>query len=138
MSETTPPPPTRDPQRIARDIDAQLAASEAAAWARVDRALTFRWYEILLLAALFAFGIPVAVTVVYAIPSDNEALYRFMVFWLLGFLLAVIFCLEFLIRRFRALRRFYELEVRRVAALERRVKQLEGQAGPGSAAPPQE
>lgn len=118
-------PGSRDPRKIARDIDAQMAADEVAEWLKVGRTLRFRWFEVLLLSGLFAFGIGVGATIVYAVPVWNELLYRFMVFWLLGFLVVVIFCFEFLIRRFRALRRFYELNLRRVERLEERVKELE-------------
>ena len=122
------PPLSRDPRKIARDVDAQIAADDVAEWLKVGRGLRFRWYEVLLLSGLFSFGIGVGVTIVWAIPVWNELLYRFMVFWLLGFLVVVVFCFEFLIRRFRALRRFFELNLRRMEKLEQRVKELEAKA----------
>lgn len=113
----------RTPEELAREVDATLRAREEKEWARLRAELAGRWYEFFLLAGVFAFSIGVVATIILAIPSDNVALYRFMVFWLLGFVLMIVLTVEFLIRRYRTVRRVAMLLLARLKKMEKEHKQ---------------
>lgn len=111
-------PLSRNPDELARQVDATIRVREDHELARLRGQLGSVWYEFFLLAGIFCFSIGVAVTILWAIPSENETLYRFMVFWLLGFQLFVVLALEYCVRRIRALRRTVEILLTRQRRLE--------------------
>jgi hypothetical protein len=127
--EPTPPPLPREPVELIRQVDAQLLARERSEWATLRQGLAFHWYELFLLAGLFAFSIGLVVTIIFGLPADNEPLYFFMVLWSVGWVGMAIVCFEFLLRRYRLLRRAFEL-------VDRRLERLEGQNGRLPPTPP--
>jgi hypothetical protein len=112
--------PPRNPDEIARQIDADLAAQEAKELLQLHRQLRLGVVEILILAGLFAFGIGMVATVIMSLPQENEALYRFKLLWILGFLGSVVLALNFLIGKFRVMRRLLIIQERRLTRLEQR------------------
>lgn len=114
-----------DPKEIAQQIDANLAARDALELQKIRAGLGSRVFEFFLLAGLFAFSIGVAVTIIFAIPQDNEALYYFICMFLLALLGWVLMALEYLIRRHRVLRRLEEMHLRRLERLERALRELQ-------------
>ena len=110
---------TRDPDELVREIDARILLGERREWQRIRQELAFHWLEFLLLAGLFAFSIGLVVTLIYGLPAENEPLYFFMVLWSVGWVIVALVAFEFLIRRYRALRRSVELIDRRFERIER-------------------
>lgn len=113
---------SRNPEELMREVDARLLARERREWQGLRAELSFHWIEIFLLAAPFAFSIGLVITIIYGIPADNEPLYFFMVLWSVGWIIAVLVVLEFLLRRYRVVRRSIELMDRRMERLEKRLQ----------------
>ncbi len=112
---------TRDPKKIVRDLETSIRLRDIREWVHLKEALSMGFWEFFLLAGLFCFGIGVLTTLVYVIPPENPALYYFMLLWTAGFLIMSIVTFEFLIRKFRTIRRALELSIKRMERLEREV-----------------
>lgn len=112
----------RDPEELVREVDARLIAREKREWQGLRANLSFHWMEIFLLAAPFAFSIGLVVTIIYGLPAGNEPLYFFMVLWSVGWIIAVLVVLEFLLRRYRVMRRAIELVDRRLGRMEKKLE----------------
>ncbi len=112
---------TRDPKQIVRDLETSIRLRDIREWVQLKDALAMGFWEFFLLAGLFSFGIGLVTTLFYIIPDENPALYYFMLLWSAGFLIMTIVSFEFLIRKFRTMRRALELSIRRMERLEREV-----------------
>lgn len=122
---------TRDPKVMIRDLETSIRLRDIREWANIKDALSMGFWELFVLAGLFSFGIGVLTTLIYAIPPENEALYYFMLLWCVGFIVMVVLAIEFLIRKYRVMRRALELTFRRLEKLEKAA----AAAAPGDARP---
>lgn len=121
-------PLSRNPDTISREIDATIKVRQIREWGNLRAMLAVGYGEMFLFAGLFAFGIGLIVTVIFALPQENPKLYNFMVLWTVGFIGMLIITLEFLIRKFRAVRRALEIQMDRIERLEAAVQDGTGPA----------
>lgn len=116
--------PPRDPRILARDVDLAIKMREIREWSRLREDLAPRFGELFLLAGLFSFALGLILTLVFALPQEKEAVYFIWLLWGCGFILMLLVVMEFLIRKFRVLRRVVEIQARRIDSLEKRTERL--------------
>jgi uncharacterized membrane protein YbhN (UPF0104 family) len=127
----------RDPQRLLREIDTAVKLREIREWEALREGLEVRFTEFSVLAGVFCFSLALILTLIFALPQENEAAYYTVLLWSVGYILATVVTLEFLIRKFRILRRITELNNRRIERLEKQLAAME-KAGREAAAAPAE
>ena len=127
----------RDPQRLLREIDTAVKLREIREWEALREGLEVRFTEFSVLAGVFCFSLALILTLIFALPQENEAAYYTVLLWSVGYILATVVTLEFLIRKFRILRRITELNNRRIERLEKQLVAME-KAEREAAAPPAE
>jgi hypothetical protein len=71
-----------------------------------------KWWESALLTLLFVSGSALMITIAQLAPADNDLLRWFIVVWCGLFVLTLLACIEFLILKFRALRKMHETTTR--------------------------
>ncbi|MCB2156188.1 hypothetical protein KQI84_15025 [bacterium] len=99
------PHPPRDPKQLLVEMDARIKVRDIREWEKLKHQVSIKWWESGLLLLLFLSGLGILVTIAKLVPRDNGLLYAFILVWFGLFVLAVIACLEFLVLKFRALRR---------------------------------
>jgi len=118
------PPPPRDPKKLLVEMDARIKVRDIREWDRLRRQVEVKWWESGLVALLFVSGVGIMFTIGKIIPSDNELLYGFILTWAGLFVLTLIACIEFLLMKFRALRRMQEVSTRHIEEMEATVKAI--------------
>lgn len=108
----------RDAKHLLREVDATIRIKDIREWHRLRDVVAIKWWESSLLALLFISGIGIIVTVAKLIPNDPRILYYFILGWSVLWILTLISCIEFLILKFRALRRMHEITDRVIRRLE--------------------
>lgn len=121
MSQNRPP---RDPKELAREIDATIRARDVKEWLYLMDAVAPRFGEMILLAGVFFFALGLILTIFFVAPQENDTTYLLWVLWGCGYLFATTFAFEFVIRKFRTLRRMVEIAGRRIERLEKELKRL--------------
>ena len=116
--------PPRDPKEIVRELDATMKARDLREWAKLRGAVAPTVGEMSYLAALFAFVLGLILTLIFVLPQENEGVYLLWVLWGGGTAITAFLTLEFLVRKFRIVRRMVELQARRVERLEKEVQRL--------------
>lgn len=128
-----PRPFPRDPDRLLREVDASIRIREIDEAQRLREHLTVQWWESALVVLLFVSGIGVIVTVANLVPQSPPLLHYFILGWSALWVLTLISCVEFLLRKFRALRRMTEILAREVHLLREELHDI--RKGTGTAAP---
>ncbi len=108
----------RDPERLLREVDATIRIKDIQEWQRLRERVEIQWWESALIALLFISGIGILVTIAMLIPREPAALYYFILAWCALWILTLITCVEFLIQKFRALRRMHEVTDRMLRRIE--------------------
>jgi len=108
----------RDADRLLREVDATIRIKDIQEWHRLRESVAIKWWESALIALLFISGIGILVTIAKLIPANPPHLYYFILAWCLLWVLTLISCIEFLILKFRALRRMHEITDRVIRRLE--------------------
>ncbi|MCC5877726.1 MAG: hypothetical protein JJU11_16010 [Candidatus Sumerlaeia bacterium] len=114
---------SRDPDELVRQLDAHMLARERREWQLLRAQLSFHWFELFIVAGVFAFSLGFVATMIFAFSAESEQLHLFMTFWTVGWIATVLIALMFLIRRYRALRRSMELVARRFDRIEKVLEQ---------------
>ncbi len=117
-------PVDKDPDKIAKEIDLSIRLSEIREESKLKETLVPRFYDLTLLATLFTFGLGLALTMVFALPQEEDHIYYIWLLWGGGFLIITLICFEYLIRKFRVVRRVLEITLRRLEKLDRENKAL--------------
>lgn len=115
----------RDPAQIAREIDATIGVRNIREWANLKDALAVRFGEMCLLAALFVFALGLILTLIFALPQEDEGIYNIWLLWTCGYITITVFAIEFLLRKFRTIRRIIELNLRRAEKMEKQIARLQ-------------
>lgn len=102
-------PLPRDPKVLLREIDAAIRIKDLETIHKCREVLTPKWHESAIVVMLFVSGLGFIVTVFKLIPDENKALFWFVFGWVLLFTLSLVAAVEFLLWKFRALRRLYEI-----------------------------
>lgn len=122
--------PPRDPGQLAREVDTTIRIRDIREWAELKDALAVRFVELAIIAGLFCFSLALVLTLVFVLPQENEPLYYFVLLWAAGYILTTVAAIEFLIRKFRAMRRIIELSCRRLDRIEREMESTRRAAKP--------
>lgn len=115
----------RDPGQIVREIDATIGVRNIREWANLKDALAVRFGEMCLLAALFVFALGLILTLIFALPQEDEGIYNIWLLWTCGYIIITVFAIEFLLRKFRTIRRIIELNLRRAEKMEKQIARLQ-------------
>ncbi|MBX3729496.1 MAG: hypothetical protein KF858_09960 [Candidatus Sumerlaeia bacterium] len=118
------PPPSHKPRTLLAEMDARIKVRDIREWERLKRQVEIKWWESGLVALLFVSGVTVLVTVAKLAPGHNEVLYAFVLGWCGLFVLTLIGCIEFLVLKFRALRRMHEETARHYEELHTSLKAI--------------
>ncbi|MBI5155416.1 hypothetical protein HZA57_09280 [Candidatus Poribacteria bacterium] len=116
--------PPSDPKALLVEMDARIKVRDIREWERLKRQVEIQWWESGLLALLFISGLGMMVTIAKLVPRDNPLLYGFILTWFGLFVLAVICSIEFLVLKFRALRRMHEETARHQDELQATLKAI--------------
>ncbi len=117
----------KDPKELTREIDATLRVRSIRELEALKEQLAPRFGEFTLLAGLFTFTLGLILTLVFALPQEKEVVYYIWLLWSVGYLMASVVCIEFLIRKFRVVRRVSEQMLKRIERLEKRQISLQKQ-----------
>ncbi|MDK2972468.1 MAG: hypothetical protein PWP23_2223 [Candidatus Sumerlaeota bacterium] len=101
-------PPSHNPKSLLAEMNARIKVRDIREWDRLRRQVEVKWWESGLVALLFVSGAGLLVTVAKLAPRHNDLLYWFIIGWCGLFILTMVACIEFLILKFRALRRMHE------------------------------
>ena len=115
---------SRDPHQLLREVDASIRVKDIQEWQDLRDILMIKWWEPILLILLFISGIGIIVTLFKLVPNSNVLLHRFIVGWCALWILTLVSCIEFLLHKFRALRRMREISDRALHQLQAEINQL--------------
>jgi len=104
---------------------------------RLKDQISIKWWETGLVLLLFGSGFGFMLTISKLIPVSHPFVYWFSLFWIAAILLTLIGCIEFLIGKFRALRRLYEIHTRIMESLQKDLEDLKKRVSE-SGTPPEE
>jgi len=111
-------PPPHDPKKLLIEIDARMKVRDIREWERLKQRVTVQWWESGLMALLFISGCVMVITVANVMDEYNFVLRAFIVGWSTLFILTLIGCIEFLVNKFRALRKMHEETVRHIEKVD--------------------
>lgn len=117
-----------DPERLETEVSAVIKIKDIEELYRLKDAVSVKWWETGLILLLFCSGFGFILTVSRIIPAENPFIYWFSLFWFAAIVISIIFSLEFLIHKFRALRRLNEIQTRILASMQKELKQLRDRA----------
>lgn len=106
------------------EMDARMKVRDIREWENLKRRVELKWWESGLLALLFISAVGALVTVAKLVTVENRLLYGFIIAWCGLFILTLVACVEFLITKFRALRRMHELTSRQLDDIQESVKAI--------------
>lgn len=112
-------PYSRQPELLSKEVSATLKLKEIKEYYRLKEQLQVKWWEIFVMALLFVAGLGFILTILYLLPPKNLELYfRFLVFWSILLVIAVIGTLEILMVKVRALYRLVNYQSLLIKELE--------------------
>lgn len=120
-------PPTRDPKQLLREVSARIKIKDIKRLYDLRDKVAVKWYEAGLVGLLFVAALSFLVIVVKLIPGETprEILIRnFVVGSSVALILIVAAILEFLLRKFHAMRRLYEIQTRLLEDLDKEIGEL--------------
>lgn len=117
-------PESHNPKKLLVEMDARIRVRDIREWEKLKRQVEVKWWESGLIALLFISGVGTIVTLAKILPDDNRLIYEFVLAWCVIFVLALIACIEFLILKFRALRRMHEVTTRQIDNWEETLKAI--------------
>ncbi|MCX7765745.1 MAG: hypothetical protein N2246_03450 [Candidatus Sumerlaeia bacterium] len=118
-----PKPYPRDPESISREVQATLKIKDIQNYYRLKERLATKWWEFLVMTLLFVAGLGFIVTTLYLLPPKNLQIYfRFLMFWAVMLVLALIGTLEILITKIRTLHQLMNYQQRLITDLQNYLK----------------
>ncbi len=123
----------RDAKSLEAEVSAVIKVKDIKELYRLKEQVAVKWWETGLIFLLFVSGFGFILTVSKLIPVSEPYLYWFILFWIVAVVLTLIACIEFLISKFRALRRLYEIHTRVLQAMEAEIAELKKRLTPTDA-----
>lgn len=118
-----PKPYPPDQESLSREVYATLKIKDIQDYYRLKERLTVKWWEFLVMALLFVSALGFIVTTLYLLPPKNLQLYfRFLAFWSILLVIALIASIEILIAKVRALYHLLRYQDQLISALQRQLK----------------
>jgi len=124
MSDLLPP---RDPKMLLREMTARIKIKDIARLAKLRDRVTVKWYESALVGLLFVASLTFLAVVLRLLPRPHPLVYYFVAGSSIALILIVTAVLEFLLRKFHAMRRLYEHQSRLIEELDKELAQLRHQ-----------
>lgn len=125
-----PKPYPRDPDSISREVQATIKIKDIQNYYRLNERLATKWWEFLIMTLLFVAGLGFIVTTLYLLPPKNLQIYfRFLMFWAVILVLALIGTLEILITKIRTLQQLITYQQRLITELQNQLKHNAGEKG---------
>ena len=121
MSELIPP---RDPKALLREMSARIKIKDIKSLYKLKDRISVKWYESGLVALLFGTSLAFLFIVLKLIPEPKPLVREFVVGASIALILTVTAILEFLLRKFNALRRLYEIHTRILEQLDKDLSAL--------------
>jgi hypothetical protein len=136
MSELLPP---RDPKMLLTEVTARIKIKDIRRLYELKDRVAVKWYESGLVALLFVAALAFLAIVLRLVPNPNPIVRNFVAGSSIALILIVTAILEFLLRKFSALRTLYEQQSRLIEDLDKEIGQLRQQlAALGQSAPQEE
>lgn len=117
-------PYPRDPERLGAEVSAVVKIKDIEKMYELKERVAVKWWESGMVALLFAAGFGFILTASRLIPPIEPFYYWFSLFWVGAIVLSLIFCIEFLIAKFRALRRLYEIQTRILTDMQTELEKI--------------
>jgi hypothetical protein len=136
MSELLPP---RDPKMLLTEVTARIKIKDIRRLYELKDRVAVKWYESGLVALLFVAALTFLAIVLQLVPNPNPIVRNFVAGSSIALILIITAILEFLLRKFSALRTLYEQQSRLIEDLDKEIGQLRQQlAALGQSAPQEE
>ena len=119
-----------DPKNLAAEVSAVTKIKDIEEMYELKEKVSIKWWETVLILLLFASGFGFILTVSKLIPISQPFVYWFSLFWIVAIILTLIACIEFLIAKFRALRRLYELHTRILEGMQKEIVEIKKHLAP--------
>ena len=119
-----------DPKNLEAEVSAVVKIKDIEELYRLRDKVSVKWWETGLIVLLFVSGFGFILTVSKLIPMSQPVVYWFIFFWVGAIILTMIGCIEFLIGKFRALRRLYEIHTRILQAMQKELSEIKKRLPP--------
>jgi len=119
-----------DPKQLEAEVSAVVKIKDIEELYRLKEQVSVKWWETGLIVLLFIAGFGFILTVSKLIPMGEPVIYWFILFWVAAIILTLIGCVEFLIAKFRALRRLYEIHTRFLTMLQKDLEDVKKKITP--------
>ncbi|MBN1899985.1 hypothetical protein JW926_01515 [Candidatus Sumerlaeota bacterium] len=113
-----------DPKKLEAEVTAVVKIKDIEELYALKEQVSVKWWETGLILILFASGFGFILTVSKLISISHPLVYWFSLFWVIAIILTLIGCIEFLIAKFRALRRLYEVHTRILAGIQNELNEI--------------
>jgi len=121
MSKLLPP---RDPKMLLTEMSARIKIKDIKRLYQLKDRVGVKWYESALVGLLFVAALSFLAIVLKLIPEANPIIYYFVAGSSIVLILIITAVLEFLLRKFNALRSLYELQSRLIEDLDKETAKL--------------
>ena len=121
MSELLPP---RDPKMLLTEVSARIKIKDIKRLYDLRDRVAVKWYESGLVALLFVSALSFLVIMINLIPDTNVIVRNFVIVSSVSLILIVTAVLEFLLRKFSAMRTLYEIHSRLLEDLDKELTKL--------------
>lgn len=119
-----------DPKKLEAEVTAVIKIKDIEELYELRERVSVKWWETGLILLLFASGFGFILTVSKLIPISHPLVYWFSLFWVIAIILTLIGCIEFLIAKFRALRRLYGIHTRLIAGIQTELNEIKKRLPP--------
>ena len=114
----------RDPKQLEAEVSALTRIKDIEELYQLKDQVSVKWWETGLIVLLFASGFGFILTVSKLITISEPVIYWFSLFWVVAIILTLIGCIEFLIAKFRALRRLYDFQNQILVRMQKDLTEL--------------
>lgn len=117
----------KNPEVLVKEVDATIKIKDIKEIYRLKDIVAIKWWETLLVLILFFSGTGFLFTVLqtdYLFPPDKSIILKFILVWFVILILTIIATIEFLLQKFRALRKLYELQTNLILSLQKEVDNI--------------
>lgn len=100
----------RGDEQIIQEVEASIRLRDIKEWNDLQESLAPTITEYGIRAVLFTLSLGLILTLIFVLPQENETAYYLWLFWGCGTLLAFLFTLDYMLRKFRVVRRVIEIQ----------------------------
>jgi hypothetical protein len=100
----------RGDEQIIQEVEASIRLRDIKEWNDLQESLAPTFTEYGIRAVLFTLSLGLILTLIFVLPQENETAYYLWLFWGCGTLLAFLFTLDYMLRKFRVMRRVIEIQ----------------------------